>query len=257
MSKKNKPMLRAILVEDEEDSLDYLEWLIRQEAKDVEVVARCRNGMEGLEAITRLLPDVVFLDVDMPFMNGFEMLEALPGIDFRLIFTTAYDEFAIRAFKLSAVHYLLKPIQAGELAEALERVRKISPAAGAPPQFLLEQAHALSKGKPEKIALPTTDGFSLLHIRDIIYCHADSNYTDINLRNEGKVCVSRTLGALEDALDGLGFMRVHHSFLVNLREITHFIRQQDGLLIMSNGDKVRVSRSRKQDLLDYLARISV
>ncbi|MCB0553100.1 MAG: response regulator [Phaeodactylibacter sp.] len=250
-------MIRAILVEDETDSLDYLEWLIHQVSEDVEVVARCHSGLEGLEAIPRLQPDVVFLDVDMPFMNGFEMLEALPDMNFRLIFTTAYDEFAIRAFKLSAAHYLLKPIQAKDLADALSRVRQVSVASDTSTRLLLEQTQALSQGSIEKIALPTFDGFTLVHIKDIVYCHADSNYTDLFFKTQEKLCVTRTLGAMEDALEGLGFMRVHHSFLVNIREIAKFIRHQDGLLIMSNGDEVRVSRSRKQELLDYLARISV
>ncbi len=251
--------IRAIIVEDEKDSRDYLQWLLDKHAPDVEVIAVCTSGLEALEVIPRLKPGLVFLDIKMPFMDGFQLLEALPELDFSLVFTTAFDEFAIRAFEASALHYLLKPIQEEGLKEALKRVRKQRLAYDPAEQYslLLAQARALREGKLEKVAFPTFEGMAVASIRDIIYCQADSNYSIVHLRGGEKLCVSRTLKTLEDTLQPQGFMRVHNSYLANLAEIRSFQRQDGGSLIMSNGHEVKVSRSRRDGLLDYLSGLSI
>lgn len=252
-------IIRAIIVEDEQDSRDYLQWLLAKLAPDLEVIAVCGSGLEALEVIPRLKPDLVFLDIKMPYMDGFQLLEALPEINFSLVFTTAFDQFAIRAFEASALHYLLKPIAEEGLKEALKRARRQRLAPGSAEQYklLLEQAGALRKGKLESVAFPTFDGISLINIRDVIYCQAAGNYSDIFLRGEEKLCVSRTLKVLEDTLEPLGFMRVHHSYLVNLAEISNYRRQEGGYLVMSNGDEVKVARSRRDDLLNYLGSLTL
>ncbi|MCB0548352.1 MAG: response regulator [Phaeodactylibacter sp.] len=258
---KEQAIIRTVIVEDEKDSRDILQWLLQKCAPDVEVAAVCSSGLEALEQIPRLEPELVFLDIKMPFMDGFQLLEALPELDFNLVFTTAFDEFAIRAFEASALHYLLKPIQEEGLKEALKRVRKqrLQPGKSEQEQYklLLAQAGGLRTGKLEKIAFPAFDSMSVVNIRDVIYCQADSNYSDVYMREGDKLCVSRTLKALEDTLEPLGFMRVHHSYLVNLAEISSFHRKEGGSLIMSNGHEVKVSRSRKDDLLNYLGSLSI
>lgn len=251
--------IRAIIVEDEKDSRDYLQWLLDKHAPDVAVIAVCTSGLQALEVIPRRKPDLVFLDIKMPFMDGFQLLEALPVLDFSLVFTTAFDEFAIRAFEASALHYLLKPIQEEGLKEAVRRVRKqrLSHDPAEQYQLLLAQARALQDGKLEKVAFPTFSGMEVASIRDIVYCQADSNYSVVYLRGGAKLCVSRTLKALEDTLQPQGFMRVHNSYLVNLAEISSFQKQDGGALIMSNGHEVKVSRSRRDGLLDYLSGLSI
>jgi two-component system, LytTR family, response regulator len=242
-------MIKAILVDDEKHCRETLSIQLEKYCSEVQLLAQCSSAVQGLEAIAQYQPDVVFLDVEMPKMNGFEMLQQFSHIPFEVIFTTGYDAYAIKAIRFSAIDYLLKPIDKDELRKA---VGKVSQKTG---HSLNQQLDILlgklgTKQVPlQKIALPTLDGFELVPIENILHCEADSNYTHVVLKHAKKVLVSRTLKEIEELLGGHAFLRVHHSYLVNLNEIVRYIRGEGGYVIMSDNTSITVSRSRKDALL--------
>jgi two-component system, LytTR family, response regulator len=242
-------MIKAILVDDERHCRETLSIQLEKYCTEVQLLAQCNSAVQGLEAIAQYQPDVVFLDVEMPKMNGFEMLQQFSHIPFEVIFTTGYDAYAIKAIRFSAIDYLLKPIDKDELKKAVGKVRqKTSHNLNQQLDILLERLG--TKQVPlQKIALPTLDGFELVPIENILHCEADSNYTHVVLKHGKKVLVSRTLKEIEELLDGHAFLRIHHSYLVNLNEIVRYIRGEGGYVIMSDNTSVTVSRSRKDALL--------
>ncbi len=242
-------MIKAILVDDERHCRETLSIQLEKYCTEVQLLAQCNSAVQGLEAIAQYQPDVVFLDVEMPKMNGFEMLQQFSHIPFEVIFTTGYDAYAIKAIRFSAIDYLLKPIDKDELRKAVGKVRqKTTHNLNQQLDILLERLG--TKQVPlQKIALPTLDGFELVPIENILHCEADSNYTHVVLKHGKKVLVSRTLKEIEELLDGHAFLRIHHSYLVNLNEIVRYIRGEGGYVIMSDNTSVTVSRSRKDALL--------
>lgn len=242
-------MIKAILVDDERHCRETLSIQLEKYCSQVQLLAQCSSAVQGLEAIAQYQPDVVFLDVEMPKMNGFEMLQQFSHIPFEVIFTTGYDAYAIKAIRFSAIDYLLKPIDKDELRKAVGKVRqKNSHNLNQQLDILLEKLG--TKQVPlQKIALPTLDGFELVPIENILHCEADSNYTHVVLKHAKKVLVSRTLKEIEELLDGHAFLRIHHSYLVNLNEIVRYIRGEGGYVIMSDNTSITVSRSRKDALL--------
>jgi two-component system LytT family response regulator len=242
-------MIKAILIDDETHCRESLSIQLEKYCSEIQLLAQCNSGAEGLDAIAQHQPDVVFLDVEMPTMNGFEMLQQFSRIPFEVIFTTGYDAYAIKAIRFSAIDYLLKPIDKDELIKAVAKVsRKTDHNLNQQLDILLEKLdnkHALL----QKIALPTLDGFELVSLENIVHCEADSNYTHVVLKHAKKVLVSRTLKEIEELLDGHAFLRVHHSHLVNLNEIVRYIRGEGGYVVMSDNTSITVSRSRKDALL--------
>jgi two-component system LytT family response regulator len=242
-------MIKSILVDDEMHCLDTLSILLKDYCPDVQILDKCRSAKAGLEAIAKFDPALVFLDIEMPAMNGFEMLEQFEQIPFAVIFTTSYDQYAIKAIHFSALDYLLKPIDPKELVAAVHKVQnqKNLPS---PEQFrmLIDQVH--HKEGFKKIAVPTSEGFELIPEEQIIRCEADDNYTHIFLKNKIKIVACRTLKEVEQQLEYFSnFMRVHNSYLVNMNEVAKYIRGEGGYLIMSDGSTVNVSRSRKESLM--------
>lgn len=240
-------MLKAILIDDEPNCLKMLDWELKNSCPNVEIVEMCDSGKAGLKAIKQYKPSIVFLDVDMPYMNGFEMLELVEDIDFEVIFTTAYDEYAVKAFKINAIDYLLKPIDEDELAAA---VKKAEERIG----VRSKKTKSSETENPQqniirKIALPTFEGLVFVEVDKIIYCQSDNNYTKIFLKEGKDLFISKTLKEMEEVLGQYHFYRVHNSFMVNLNEIKNYIKADGGYLIMSNDGKVRVSRSKKEGLL--------
>lgn len=243
-------MIKAILIDDEGHCIDTLSILLKEHCRNVTVVAQCRSAAEGLQAIESNKPDLVFLDIEMPGMNGFEMLEQIDEISFAIIFTTSYDQYAIKAIHFSALEYLLKPIGSAELISA---VKKVQEQRHLP---IAEQFQMLLKkiqGKDyhfNKVAVPTAEGFTLVPAEDVVRCEADDNYTHLFLRNKNKIIACRTLKEIEEQLHDFSFfVRVHHSYVVNLNEVIKYIRGEGGYLVMSDGSTVNVSRSRKEALL--------
>jgi two-component system LytT family response regulator len=243
--------LKAIIIDDElyccETIATFLEGI-----NDIQIMAQCSNGIEGIEAIQKHKPDVVFLDVEMPKMNGFEMLQKLPSIQFEIIFTTSYDQYALKAIQLSAIDYLLKPIDEDELLHAIEKVRRRSNNPLSQQLEILMQRLAEPISKISKIALPTMDGLEMASIDSIIYCESDSNYTIVHLKNATKIVVSKTLKEVDELLVDYSFVRVHRSYLVNINEVEKYKKGDGGYLILSNGSSVDVSKNRKELLLSKL-----
>lgn len=245
-------MLKAVLIDDEKHCLETLGMMLARHCKDVEIIEECRSGKKGVEAINKHKPDLVFLDIEMPMMNGFEVLEQFPEIPFAVIFTTSYDQYAIKAFRYSALDYLLKPIDPEELVTAVKKVisKQNVPFAE---QFdiLLKQIKQKGAGF-EKIAIPTTEGFELVRADQIIRCEADDNYTHIYLKENRKIVACRMLKEMEELMQEFGFfMRVHNSHLVNMNEVAKYVRGDGGYLLMSNGSSVAISKSRRDSLIKW------
>lgn len=242
-------MIKAILIDDEEHCRESLSIQLARYCPEVSLLAACASAAEGLKAIEQLHPDVVFLDVEMPRMNGFELLQEFTNIPFGVIFTTGYDAYAIKAIRFSALDYLLKPIDKDELIMAIAKIHaKPVPTINQQFDILLEKLGD-KPVKLQKIALPSLEGFELVQLEAILRCESDSNYTYVYLKTGRKLLVSRTLKEIEELLEGHSFLRVHHSHVVNLNEIERYVRGEGGYLIMSDQSSVTVSRSRKEALL--------
>jgi two-component system LytT family response regulator len=245
-------MIKAIIVDDELDCCETIAALLNSYCPDIEVTGVYHNGLEALRAILQLQPDLVFLDVEMPKMNGFEMLEQLPQVNFDIIFTTSYDQYALKAIRFSAIDYLLKPIDREELQKAVQKVIQRSQRTIAKQvEILMQKLHHPAKSIG-KIALPTMEGLQMIPIDSIISCESDSNYTVLLLKNRKKLVVSTTLKEIEEVLEDHSFARVHRSYLVNLNEVEKYVKGEGGYLIMSDGSMIDVSRNKKEDLLKKL-----
>lgn len=245
-------MIKAIIIDDERHSCDALQMLINKCCPQIQIAAICYSGTDAIEKIRELKPDLIFLDIEMPNMNGFQMLEKIPKIDFEIIFTTSYDQYAITAFKFSALDYLLKPVDREELEKAVQKVsKKINPAISQQLEILLQKINQPTI-PVQRIALPTMQGLEFVPVESIIRCSSSSNYTEFFLADKKRFLVSRTLKETEDMLTEHAFLRVHHSHIVNLNAITRYVKGEGGYLIMSDGSMVDVSRSRKELLMQKL-----
>ena len=245
-------MINAILVDDEAHCLDTLSILIKDYCPEVEILEQCPSAKKALAAIEKYQPALVFLDIEMPVMNGFELLEQFKDIHFSVIFTTSYDQYAIKAIRFSALDYLLKPIDPKELMIAVHKAATLKNVPSSEQlKMLMDQLHHKETGFT-KIAVPTAEGYELIPADQVIRCEADDNYTHLFLKNKNKITACRTLKEMEEQLDDFKyFVRVHHSYLVNLNEVTKYIRGEGGYLIMSDSSTVNVSRSRKEALLKF------
>ena len=245
-------MIKAILIDDEVHCLDTLGILLNDYCPQVKVMERCRSAKDGLVAIEKHQPVLVFLDIEMPVMNGFELLEMFPELPFAVIFTTSYDQYAIKAIRFSALDYLLKPIDPKELVTAVHKIQMQKQLPSAEQfQMLMDQIKHSESGF-NKIAVPTSEGFELIPADQVISCEADDNYTYFFLKNKTKIIACRTLKEMEEQLQDFNFfVRVHHSYMVNLNEVKKYVRGEGGYLIMSDGSTINVSRSRKEALLKW------
>lgn len=245
-------MIRAIIIDDEPYCVEVLSTLLKKYCPEVTVLSTCSSGEEGLKAIKQHQPDLVFLDVEMPHMNGFQLLESLPEINFDLVFTTSYDQYAIKAIRFSALDYLLKPIDREELQKAVGKAAKRNGSNINQQLQLLLQKINQPATRVSKVAMPTMEGLQMINVADIISCASDSNYTILHLKDKQKLVVSRTLKEIEEILEEHSFVRVHHSYMVNLNEVTKYVRGEGGYLVMSDGSHIDVSRSRKDSVIKKL-----
>lgn len=243
-------MIRALLVDDEKPCLEILSWQLNRFCPEVEVIAVCDSAENALSILSNQTVDLVFLDIEMPHMNGFELLQRLKKIRFEIIFTTAYDMFAVKAFKYSALDYLLKPIDKDELIQAIEKVKEKKDRTILPEQLNILFENFYNQKQPsQKIALPTLNGLEFVIADDIIHCQSEGNYTHIFLKDGGKFLICRTLKETEELLSGHNFFRIHHSHTINLNHIKKYVKGDGGYVIMSNNSSINVSRSRKEELL--------
>jgi len=245
-------MLKAIIVDDEPYCCEILAAMLESDCPEVEIKSICNNAKDALAAIRQQSPDLVFLDVEMPKMNGFEMLQQLPSINFHLIFTTSYDQYALKAIRFSAIDYLLKPIDREELKRAVVKVKDRFQIPVPQQLELLLQKFKQPSNPVNKIALPTIEGLQMIPIETIISCESDDNYTNIKLKNGKKLLVTRSLKEIEESLEQHSFIRVHRSYLVNLNEIEKYIKGEGGYLVMSDGASIDVARNKKEVLLKKL-----
>lgn len=248
-------MIRCILVDDETNALEMMEWLLKTYCPQAEIVAMCNTAGQGIEAIKKYKPDVVFLDIEMPRVSGFDMLEQVKNLSFEIVFCTAYNEFAIKAFKYAALNYLLKPVDPDELKVTMQRIEgKKAVLNREQLTLLLQQLNPPAKSTPARIALTTGKGLVFIATRDIIYCKAEGNYTTVVLTDGRKITVSKVLKELDEILSGPDFYRVHSSFLIGINHIKRFIRGEGGHVIMDNDDNITISRSRRQEFLELFSR---
>ena len=245
--------IKAVLIDDEKNTLELLEWQLQTYCPQVVPVALCTSADEGIAAIKQYAPQLVFLDIEMPRKNGFEVLIAFPEPSFEVIFTTAYDQFAVKAFKFAALDYLLKPIDADDLQAAVERFEKLYRQRDFNQQLniLLKQYH-LPQSLPGKIPLATQEGIFFADPQHIVHCDAASNYTIIYFEDKTKLVVSKTLKEMEDLLVPFGFIRVHHSHLINLKAVIRYLKSDGGYIEMSNAAQIPVSRSRREAIVELL-----
>lgn len=242
--------IKAIIIDDEMRSITSLIWEL-ENFKHVEIIAKTTDPVEGKKLITTLKPDLVFLDIEMPILNGFDLIKQIDNVDFDVIFTTAYDKFAVKAFEVSAIDYLLKPVDENDLERALQKVktRNDNNEFQKKMEFLFKN---IKTDDPcfDHIVIPTLEGLEFIEAKEIIRCESDSNYTSIFMKSEEKYFVSKTLKDIENLLDSRRFYRVHHSHLVNIAFIKKYLKGKDGTLVLKNGDIIPVSRTKKGNLLD-------
>lgn len=243
--------LRAVIVEDEEASRETLCNYISKYCPDVEVVGMGESVKSGIEVIKANDPDIVFLDVEMPYGNAFDLLEQIGEPTFETIFVTAYSNYAVKAINFSAAYYILKPIDIDELITAVEKVKEERKDNVIPihTRTLIENIQNANK-QLQKIVLPVLDGFEVISVKDIVRCRANDNFTDFHLVNGTKKVICRTLKFYEEILTDFDFLRVHKSHLVNLQYIKAYKKGKGGQLTMIDDSVVDVSVNKKHELLD-------
>ncbi len=239
--------IRAIIVEDEANSREILRNYLKKYCPEVDLKGEAASIQEGLKLIGENDLDLVFLDVEMPFGNAFDLLDKVPERNFETVFVTAYNHYAMDALNNHAAYYLMKPINIDELVKAVEYVVEIRKKENALEDKVLQPKLKSVEGK---ITLPQQDGFQVLNVQDILYCKADDNYTEIFLENK-KILVSKTLKYFEEALAEFPFARIHKSYLVNVNEVIKYRKGKGGSVVVSNGKELSVSASKKKEFLAY------
>jgi len=244
-------MIRALIIDDEQHCIDSLKHDLQHHCPQVEIVAEATSAKDGLLAIKHQDPQLVFLDVQMPWMTGLEMLELLPSIRSALIFTTAYDQFAAQAFRKSAIDYLLKPIAAQDLVEAVTKASEKLNAqtSAAHVDNLLAN---IKQPDRQRIAFPFREGYEFIAPDEITCLLAEGAYTKVHLQDGRMLLISKSLGDLGELLPAEEFVRVHHSSIVRTANITHFLRTDGGYVQLTNGMKLMVSKSKKDNLMEKL-----
>ena len=250
--------MRAVIIEDEKNSQELLKELIEQYCEPLKVAAIGGGVKEGLAAIKSEKPDVLFLDIELPDGDGFKVLESLEDIQFDVIFTTAYDQYAMKAFKFSAADYLLKPVDIEELQAAVKRVvdkRSAANSEGADTEKLKALINNIRNQDKsfKKIVLPTSNGFTVVDPKDIIRCESDRNYTYIFLNDKRRILVSRTIKEYEEMLRDFNFFRIHQSHLINLHYLKNYIRGRGGYVELTDGSTLDVSARRKSEFLKRMS----
>jgi two-component system LytT family response regulator len=246
-------MIKTIIVDDEEKSRITLKNMVTKHCPSLVVTEVCDSVANAVQAIEKDPPGLVFLDIEMPFENGFTLFDKIKNPSFQIIFTTAYGQYAIKAIKYSALDYLLKPVDAEDLKNAVEKCveKQRSPAERSDEFEMLLSALKL-KNKSAKIAVPTFEGLQMINANEIVKCSADESYTHITLTDGTKLVVSRILKEFEDLLSDFNFFRVHNSSLINLAHVKKYVKGDGGYVIMSNDETVEVSRRKKNELLTRL-----
>ncbi len=245
-------MIRSIVIDDEHHCVKALVKDLQQHCPSIELADTCYSAKEGIMAIKKHHPDLIFLDIEMPWMNGFEMLEIIGDVSFSIIFTTAHDEFAAKAFRISAVDYLLKPIDANDLKIAVQKVEKKMDENSSLQHITNLLRNIRQPSSEHKIALPQREGYEFINIPSIIYCEAEGAYTKVFISERKPMLISRTLGDVEELLPPEIFQRIHHSTLINITYVSQFLRSDGGYIVLKTGEKLSVSKAKKEMLMARL-----
>lgn len=246
-------ILDLVIVEDEKNSREGLKNLLEEFCPDTRVVGMAASAEEGIELIKRTQPDLVLLDIEMQTATGFDLLEKLDSIEFDVIFTTAYEQYALKAIKFSALDYLLKPIDVNELTNAINKVRekRKSPSANEQVELLLKNLK-LENPNSHKITLSTSEGMVFIPVVEIIRCEAQGAYTTFFLKSGKKILVSKNLKEYETLLSEYKFFRIHNSHLINLAEVERYIKSDGGYVVMKDGSQAAISNTRKEEFLELM-----
>jgi two-component system, LytTR family, response regulator len=246
-------MIRAVIVDDELKGRNLLRELIASRFPEITILALANNADEGIQSIVKYRPDVVFLDINMPGKSGFDMLQEIKPVQFEIIFITAYDKFAIRAFKYHAFDYLLKPIDVEELSSCIERLKEKQLQLDFRERLesLMNQIHQPQQ-IPDRITIHSLDGITVIPISDIVYLEAAGTYTLFYMKNKEKIVSSLNLKEYEDLLADHHFFRIHNSYLINLAEVKKYIKTEGGSVLMSNENEVSISKRRRDEFLKLL-----
>ncbi len=242
--------MKAIIIDDELDAVELLQIRLGQFCPQVQVVAAHTSSVEGVAAIKELKPDLVFLDIEMPQMNGFQVLEAVEDVAFTLVFVTAYDKFALKAFKYSAIDYLLKPIESQELVKAVHKAEKQERFVKEQIDLLKQQLAHANKPISDKIALPYQNGVTFVKLQDIVYCESDDSYTKFFLNDGQHYLITKSLKDIQELLEDRGFLRVHRQYIINLDQIKKFYKGEGSYIIMNNNVSIPISRMYKDKFIE-------
>lgn len=248
-------MINALIIDDEPINVLNLQRLLEQHCPDVHVSGTAGGADQGISAIQQLRPDLVFLDIQMPVKNGFDMLKALPSADFALIFVTAFDQYGIQAVKFAAMDYLLKPVDSEELKTAVDKAvssiarRKQTEQL----QYLMEILRQAPLKEEHRIALPSSKETRFVYTRDIVRCESSNSYTQLYMKDGEKITVAVSLYEYDEMLSPYGFIRCHQSHLVNKKHVRSMIKESGGYLLMDDGAQVPISRAKRDELRKGLA----
>lgn len=246
-------MIKAIIIDDIPQAIELLRSDLKNYCPEIEVIGDAPSVVAGTKLLKQLNPDVVFLDIELQDGTGFDILEILGDINFKIVFTTASDEHAIKAFRFSAIDYLLKPINPEELQDAVKKLKESKPDSKESIDLLLDTVK--ERNRPRKLALHTLDKIQVTEIQDIIRCESSGNYTTFYFTDKQNLLVTKTLKEYEKLLDEHGFVRVHQSHLVNVDQIKEYVKTEGGYLVMKDGAHVSVSVRKKPAVVKLLDRL--
>ncbi|HEY9114404.1 MAG TPA: LytTR family DNA-binding domain-containing protein [Bacteroidales bacterium] len=254
-SKSTEQMLQTIIIDDELHIQQSLESMLKKYCPSVNVVAKANSVKSGLAAIQNHHPDLVLLDIRMDDGTGFDLLKKLDHIDFKIIFVTAYDQYAVKAFKYSALNYLLKPVDPEDLSDAIRKAETVIMQDMISQLGVLEEQLHSENRQFRKIILKTQESIHIVYLNEICYFESDGNYTTVFQTNGLKIILTKPIREFDDILKNQGFFRVHKSFLVNLSAISRFDKGDGGFLVMNSGDRVPVASRKKDELLEIFNRL--
>lgn len=249
-------MIRTIIIDDETDGREALKLAIENYCPEISIIDLCPNADDGIKSIRHHAPDLVFLDIQMPYKSGFNLLEELGAFDFEVIFVTAHERYAIKAIKFSALDYLLKPVDIDDLQKAVQKAEYRIKHKGYRNHYASLLKNIKYGSKPmDKLAIPTMEGIIFEPVDNIIYCEADGNYTKIFMKGNRKLLVSKNLKDFESILEDSGFFRIHHTYLINMKHILQYVKGDGGYVILEGNHHLDVSRRKKEAFLQLFHKV--